>query len=306
MILFLTHIFSGLNAQWNTETKYLDYQGYERSWEIFVPEGVVTETGYPLVFILHGGAGNAKKMIRLTQGRFNELAARNGFIAVYPNGIGKSWNDGARDTLATARKLNIDDVGFFRKMIEKIQSKYSVDKNRIFVCGISNGGFMAQRLAFELSDLLKGIGVVAANLSVVQSQKNFPAHPVPAIFINGTGDPLVPYNGGPVTVFRQKRGMTLSVDKTIETWKKINGCSELKEVGTFPDLDENDNCTATKSIWINPSQPRIKVVAIRIENGGHTWPGTRQYLPRRLIGNTCRDFNGCDETWNFFKSIKND
>ena len=121
---------------------------------------------------MHGGGGNAKGLIRTTRARFNTLANRDVFIAVYPNGVGKSWNDGARDTIGVARKLNINDVGFFEEMINDLQQKYSINSNQVFACGISNGGFMVQRLAFELSDKIKGIGVVAANLSVVQSAKD--------------------------------------------------------------------------------------------------------------------------------------
>ena len=254
---------------------------------------------------MHGGGGKAKGMIRLTRARFNQLANRDGFIVVYPQGIGKSWNDGVRDTFGVARNLNIDDVGFIEMVIKDLDIKINVDHENIFVCGISNGGFMAQRLAFELSNKIKGIGVVAANLSVVQSTKELPEHPVPAIFINGTNDPLVPYNGGPVTVLKQKRGMILSVEQTLAVWKRINHCNMIVSESTFPDINQKDGCNAIKTIYQNPENLKQKVEAIKIKGGGHTWPGTKQYLPKHVIGNTNRDFNGCDEIWSFFKSIMN-
>lgn len=291
------------NSQIRTKTEYVDFMGYERSYKIFVPGNYTLQKKYPVVFVLHGGGGQAKGLIRNTRGRFNELAERDSFIVVYPNGVGKSWNDGARDTIGVARKLKINDVGFFEEMIENIQKKYSVNSNLVFACGISNGGFMVQRLAYELAGKIKGIGVVAANLSVVQSEKKFPTKPVPAIFINGTNDPLVPFDGGHVTVFNKKRGEILSVEESIETWKRINYCKQKKGVYHFPDVNKTDRCTAIKTTWQNQENPKIKVVAIKIENGGHTWPGTKQYLPRKLVGNTNYDFNGCDEIWNYFKSI---
>ena len=232
------------------------------------------------------------------------MADHKNFIAVYPNGVEKSWNDGARDTIGVARKLNINDVGFFEKMIETMQSNFSIDEKHLFACGISNGGFMVQRLAFELSDKIKGIGIVAANLSEVQSEKQFPKNPVSAIFINGTDDPITPYFGGQVSVFKTKRGTVLSVEKSIHFWKKINGCTKSVNNITFADRNKNDNCTATKTEWINPRNSKIKVTEIIIENGGHTWPGSKQNLPKWLVGNTNRDINGCDEIWSFFKSLK--
>lgn len=304
--LFLIFIFFNLQniqAAPKTEKVRLIHGDYERSYEFYVPLNFNPVHVYPLVFVLHGGGGKAKGIIRGTRGRFNTLADSDGFIVIYPNGVGKSWNDGARDTSGVARKLNIDDVGFIEKVIEDMDSRMNIDQNNIFVCGISNGGFMAQRLAFELSDKIKGIGVVAANLSVVLSQKKFPKNPASAIFINGTEDPLVPYRGGSVTVLRQKRGEILSVAQTINIWKEINQCSQIDKKVNLPDINKKDECTAEKTVYENPANSNQKVIEIKIQGGGHTWPGTRQYLPKGLVGNTNRDFNGCDEIWSFFKSL---
>ena len=207
-------------GQYHTETEILNCDGLQRSFEVFFPSNDTGNKNIPVLFVLHGGGGNEKGIIRTTHARFNKLAIQEGFIVVYPNGYGKSWNDGGRDTLGIARKLQIDDVGFFDKMIKHLDSRYAVDRQNIFACGISNGGFMVQRLAFELSDKIKGIGVVAASMSVIQSRKTYPVNPVSVIFINGTRDPLVPYEGGDVTVFKQKRGKVLSVEESI---KKAEG-----------------------------------------------------------------------------------
>ena len=304
--LFIFLFLAGFTvfSQSKTETVFLNSGGLERSYEVFIPKNYSQKNIYPLVFVLHGGGGKARGMIRLTHARFNQLANRDGFIVVYPNGYEKSWNDGARDTFGVARKLNINDVKFFSDMIDDLQQKLQINADQIFACGISNGGFMAQRLAFELPDKIKAIGVVAANLSVVQSEKPNPTLPVQVMFINGTRDPLVPFNGGFVTVLNNRRGEVLSVERSIERWKEINGCKGESEVYIYPDKDKKDGCSAVKKIWLNPKNKRQKVVAITVENGGHTWPGGRQYLPVRLVGHTCNDFDECDEIWNFFKSIE--
>lgn len=291
-----------LSAQFRTERYIVEHAGKDRAYEIYVPKTFSPDKKYQAVLILHGGGGQASGIIRNTRGRFNQLAERDNFLAVYPEGFERSWNDGARDTFGVARKMNIDDVEFISKLIDELDQKYNADLENIFACGISNGGFMVQRLAFELSDKIAAIGVVAANLSEVQSQKQIPETPVSAIFINGTKDPLVPYDGGHVTVFRQKRGKILSVPETIKTWRNINGCSEKITEIKIPDRNKRDKCTAIKTVWLNTDNEQIKVAAIKVLNGGHSWPGSRQNLPRRLVGNTNQDFNGCDEIWNFFKS----
>lgn len=291
-------------AQLRTETFYIEHKGLDRTYELFVPKNFSSGKNYSLLIALHGGGGTARQLVRHTRGRYNALAAEKNFVVVYPDGIGKSWNDGARDTLATARKLRIDDVGFIEQVIDDVISKIQIDRKNIFVCGISNGGFMAQRLASEIPHKINAIGVVAANLSEVQSKKPFPKQPVSVIFINGTNDPLVPYNGGNVEVFNQKRGKVLSVENSIKMWRKINGCSIATPQKSFPDNNKKDNCTAVKTVFYNPQDAGLKVAAIKIKNGGHTWPGTNGLLPKRLVGNTCKDFNGCDEIWSFFESVK--
>ncbi len=304
LIIFLFLTGFTMFSQSKTETVFLNSNGIERSYEVFIPKDFSQKQTYPLVFVLHGGGGKAKGMIRLTRARFNQLANRDGFIVVYPNGYKKSWNDGARDTLGVARKLNIDDVKFFSDMIGDLEQKLPVNQSKIFACGISNGGFMVQRLAFELPNKIKGIGIVAANLSVVQSQKPNPKLPVPVMFINGTSDPLVPFKGGFVTVLNNQRGEVLSVEQSIERWLEINECEGEPNVYIYPNKDKKDACSAVRKTWINPENKKQKVVAITVDNGGHTWPGGKQYLPARLVGNTCNDFNGCDEIWNFFKSLE--
>lgn len=163
-------------------------------------------------------------------------------------------------------------MGFFEELMVRLNSFFSIDTKKVFAGGISNGGFMVQRLAYELSGKIKGIGVVAANLSYVQAEKEAPKHPVSAIFINGTDDPIVPYNGGQITVFRKNRGEILSVIETIQRWKRMNKCSKKLSEFSFPNKNEKDNCKAIKNSWINPEKPDIRVVAITIINGGHTCP----------------------------------
>ncbi len=301
LLVWISMVSLGCLAQAGTEKVYLEVDGLIRSYQVYLPKAYDAKKSYPVVFILHGGGGKAKGMLNFTGRRFNELADRDGFIAVYPNGYRKGWNDGERDTLSVARRLKIDDVGFFDAMIDDLDQKLAIDRKNIFACGISNGGFMVQRLAIERSQVFKAIGVVAATMSGDQ-QKTDPENPVPVIFIGGDADPLVPYNGGPVVVLKQKRGEVLSNAKAIQYWKNVNGCSQKSAVYAFPDINTEDDCTAVKTVWNNPANDRLKVVDIKVVNGGHTWPGMRQYLPRSMVGNTNRDFNGCDEIWAFFES----
>jgi polyhydroxybutyrate depolymerase len=43
------------------------------------------------------------------------------------------------------------------------------------------------------------------------------------------------------------------------------------------------------------------VALLRLEGGGHTWPGGAQYLPAMLVGRVCRDFDATAVIWEFFR-----
>ena len=76
------------------------YNGLERKYLLYSPLLKPTHTGRrPLLLVLHGGGGTNRGMVWLTQERFNELADRDGFFVVYPQGIDKSWNDGRPDKI---------------------------------------------------------------------------------------------------------------------------------------------------------------------------------------------------------------
>jgi polyhydroxybutyrate depolymerase len=241
-------------------------------------------------------------MVRLTKRKFNQLADRDGFFVVYPQGIDKSWNDGRTDKISGAHRKGIDDVGFFRALIEHLVFEYPIDSGRIFVTGISNGGLMAFRLGCSLPDKIRAIAPVTAQIPSAIKPLCRSESAVSLVIFNGTEDPLVPYNGGQITVLRQQRGHVLSTDETISIWKNKNRCSAEATVTEFPDLAaDGTRVTKIEYAWCAAES---KVVLYRIDGGGHTWPDGRQYLPVRRIGRTSRDINACDEIWGFFRSLK--
>ena len=254
----------------------------------------------PILFCLHGGGGTAEGMIKLTQNRFNELADNEGFIVVYPQGVDKGWNDGRTEPYSTANKEHIDDVGFILKIITELKSKYSIDNQRVFTCGMSNGGFMSARLGCELSETIAVIGIIAATMGEDYFSLCKPIKPIKVIEMNGTADPLVPYNGGELKVFNKSRGYVIAAEKSVEFWVSKNGCNKNPIIQQLPDIVATDEVTVEKSIY-KSAESNNDVVFYKLINGGHTWPGGKQYLGKWIIGNTCRDFNACDEIWNFFK-----
>jgi polyhydroxybutyrate depolymerase len=265
--------------------------GIERTYILHVPESVSSPA--PLVFVLHGGGGTGKRMNKLT--RFNKVSDEHGFIICYPDGIDKHWNDGRKVNKSFKNGVEINDVKFISLLIDTLESKYSIDSARIYVCGISNGGMMSFRLGCELNDKIAAIAPVAISMSKYLYNSCVPGKPVPLLYIFGNEDPLVPYEGGSISF---NRGEVVSVDNTLAFWGKNNQCSDTPVITT---IDKEDDDTYVKKFVFSGAAERNEVVFYLIYGGGHTWPGGLQYLPKFLVGRTSKEFNASEVIWKWFE-----
>lgn len=231
-------------------------------------------------------------MARLTG--MDAVADSGGFLVVYPDGIDRGWNDG--------RGINegIDDVGFTREMVSKLETQYKIDGKRVFATGISNGGFMCFRLACDAPDLVAAVAPVAAAMSDALAKNNRSTAPVSVLVINGTADPFVPWNGGVIGSTAGGRGIALSAQATIGYWVALDGCPATPVVSGLPDTDPADGTRVTQSSY-GGGRGGTGVVLLAVDGGGHAWPGGRQYLPVRVIGRTSRDVTASQYIWEFFK-----
>jgi len=180
--------------------------GTARTYHVHLPP---RQTGAaPLLVVLHGHGGTGSNTITLTH--MNDLADQQGVITVYPDGLNKSWADG-RDA-SESDQQGVDDVAFIGQLITTLQQEYSIDAHRIYVAGMSNGGFMTERLGCELAGVVAAIVPVVATLSSNQAAGCAPSRPMPILYVLGEDDPLVPYNGGTV---RGDRGAILSATNSL-------------------------------------------------------------------------------------------
>jgi polyhydroxybutyrate depolymerase len=278
-------------ASQKTETTIID--GLSREYIIYLPFGYNTTT-CPLLFVLHGGGGTDTGAINLAS--FNNLAETEKFIVVYPQGIDKSWNDG-RPT--SANQLGVNDVNFFRTLIQNFSTQYKIDAKKIYATGLSNGGFMSSRLGVELGDKIAAFAAVAAT---VEKNTIYPSisgtNSVSALYIHGTADPLVPFAGGTVTV--GAGGVIASHAEAVGKWVLANNCSTLPVTTNIPDIAADGTTSVRRDF--NGGTKGSAVVSIVITNGGHTWPQGQQYVPPAFIGITSEDFNGVQTVWDFFKA----
>ena len=85
--------------------------GLEREYLVYVPDNAHRPAS--VVFCLHGGGSNARQIERYTQ--FDALAAKEGFVVIYPESVDGNWNDGRGNPEIRAQRDNIDDVKFLRR-----------------------------------------------------------------------------------------------------------------------------------------------------------------------------------------------
>jgi len=278
------------------KTINLTVDGNARSFIVYLPTGYNNAGKMPLIFAIHGGSGTPEGMINIAN--FKPISDREKVVLIYPAGIQNNWNDG-RPT--TPNQLGINDVSFFNQMCDYAIANLSVDGTKIYATGISNGGFMSSRLGCELSNRIAAIAVDAATIeaTTIASSCN-PGRPVPAIYIHGTTDPLVPFTGG--TVSPGAGGTAISHFQAIDKWITINGCNTTPTITDLPDI-ANDGTTIKQRVYSN-STNGSEVVSYVITNGGHTWPQGYQYLNELIIGKTSQDMNACEVIWSFFKRFR--
>ncbi len=275
-------------------TQLITVDGRSREYILYLPAAYNKATSLPLLFVLHGGTGTDSGMVNLAD--FRALAERDKFIIVYPQGTDKQWNDGRP---STPNQNGVNDVNFFSSLISNLSSRFLIDNKRIFVTGISNGGFMSSRLGCELSGQFAAFASVAASM-----EKNTvyaactPNNPVSAMYIQGTADPLVPFLGGTMTA--GSGGVIASHAEAGLKWVSNNGCSTTAVTTNIPDLSTTDGTTSVRRDF-NGGRNNSAVVSIVVTGGGHTWPQGPQYLIEAIIGKTAQDFNACETIWDFFK-----
>ena len=280
------------------------HDGVFRKYITRVPASYDATASHELVFVLHGGTGNANGMMLFTG--FNQVSDTANFIIVYPEGIftglnlggnpGHHWADGRMTTMPDVQ--GVDDVGFISDLIDTISSEYTIDSNKVYAAGISNGGFMVQRLACELSHKIAAVATVAATFpdSLIQVCHN--TNPISILIMNGTNDAFVPtYTGG--MVGSAAGGSVIPTEDMIDIWLINNNCSKDIDSIELPDISTADQSTVTKYTY-NGCMDFSCVLHYKIFGGGHTWPGEIFHVP--FTGTTNEDINATVEIWNFFHS----
>jgi polyhydroxybutyrate depolymerase len=110
-------------------------------------------------------------------------------------------------------------------------------------------------------------------------------------------DPLVPYHGGAIAF---GRGRIIDTEDAARRWARLNGAAPEPQPSPLPAPGKH-HCGGLRLTY-SGGRGGSEVVLVRLDGGGHTWPGGAQYLPERVVGRVCRDFDATALIWQFFRA----
>lgn len=240
-----------------------------------------------LIFILHGTGGKPQNMMKRTNA-LQEEAKKENIILVYPEGYKNGWNDCRKASTVEANRINIDENTFFDKMITYFKNKYQIDGKKIFAIGFSGGGHMTYKLAMTMPEKFKAITAIVANIPDTSNMDCIVKKtPMAVMIVNGTADPINPYNGGEVKTDGIVLGNVRSTNETVQYWANIDGYNTKRQPSKETIMGNNAvdrSAHIEKEVYKKKNKP--EVVLLKVINGKHEFPTSIDIFL---------------EAWNFFK-----
>lgn len=229
----------------------LEVDGESRFYLLSVPQDLNPDRPAPLVIVLHGGPSSPERVRDAS--RFHEFGQDRGIVVTYPGADQGVWD---LDDGEAMDREDIDDVEFVDALIDEIGETVSIDPDRVYAVGFSQGGGLAAILgSCRLTDRIAAVGQVGSLF-----HPDGPAcpeeSPVPLVSAVGTSDPTA--EGVPDLPFADP---PRSFSEELEAWVSTNGCSHS---GDEQALD--DGVTRVRH-----SCEGAPLVYYRFP-GGHVWP----------------------------------
>lgn len=229
--------------------------GKTRTCMVHVPSGA---TKAPLVFFVHGANGSGAAFESETKG--DATADREKFIAAYPS----ASSDGSTGTWDDMQ--GVTNFPFFLAVIDTVDARYHIDRNKIYMTGFSQGGMISYVASCSYSDVFAAVAPVSGHSNTTCTLKR----PVPVFMTFGTSDI------GPTSTFVADANL----------WNKWNKCPSMPTiVKPYPASSANSGVTR---VTYGPCDQGSVVILDSIQGEGHQWPAASR-------------LNQADEVWAFFK-----
>jgi polyhydroxybutyrate depolymerase len=281
-------IFSSLESfsqTGTTELRTLKVNGINRTYRIYIPDSYNGNVKVPLLFNLHGKTSSAQEQEQY--GSFRKISDEQNFLLVHPQGLPD--NSGVNTWNVNDSEQNPSDIKFISKLIDVLAIEFNINTNRVYLAGLSFGGTMSYKLACELSEKITAIACVSGAMNFNQKAVCNPTHIMPVMQIQGTADPIIPFDGS---------SSFMSMNQIVNYWSGIDQCdSPSPDVYNVPNLVSNDQSTAKRNVYKNGNYGVVELY--KVLGGGHSWPGSPIY-----IDVTNQDFSASEVIWNFLKQFK--
>lgn len=164
----------------------IQINGKERGYRLVVPDSVDGKKAVPLVFAFHG-LFDSKDIMPLYS-RLDDLAKKEGFVLLYPNGVNRSW--------PIVKELAKDDFTFFDMLYDQVTTNYNIDTKRVYLTGMSNGAYFSNLLASQRSEKIAAIAPHSGGIGFVGLGDLKVKNKYAVLVIHGVDDVIVRVDEG--------------------------------------------------------------------------------------------------------------
>jgi polyhydroxybutyrate depolymerase len=241
----------------------------------------------PTIIHLHGVGSSGAREAQVTGG-LGQLAPRDGFTVVYPDGLGARWNYFPAGKVPSSYTQSFqtsggvpDDVAFIRMLVADLVRRGLSDSHRVNLVGTSAGGIMALRMVCVDARLFAAVGILIAAMPDSVGDGCRPEKPIPALLLSGTADRFLPYGGGAITsadprLLSGELGSVWSMERLFAFFRRLNGCASPTNTSSVTGHDKRIEIDSAGSCSGGP------VRLYRIVGGGHEVPGSLNVGSRLL------------------------
>jgi polyhydroxybutyrate depolymerase len=204
---------------------------------VHLPPQLAAGQKAPLLLVLHSLGTSAEDIEQRTD--WPRFAESHGIAWMAPNGpvdaLGRRFWD-AGSSCCNFAGPPLDHVSALRHLLEEALAQQPIDPERVFVGGISNGGFMAHRFACDAPELVRGVVSISGAGPLDTMTCKQPTR-LRVLEIHGESDPIVGYAGG--HLFRNAAlPEHASAAKTVTDWATRLGCTKDPEPAGSLDLEK--------------------------------------------------------------------
>ncbi len=301
LLLFFTLITYNSYAS-SSYVESINFQGVDRLYRVHNIEAAKNKQ-VPLVVHLHGYRHSSevkedkKTLDYIAWKPLHKSAEKNDFIVIQPAAYLGQWGlfSGLPNT-TISNDQEVDDIGFILRIVDIFIQSGKVDKDRIYLTGISDGATMAYKLTCLLDSPFSAVVPIVGTMSEHDLANCKSEKAIPIMVIASTTDPILPYDGW---IFPY--GRTVSTPEIMNHFRLIHGCTGQR-VEFVEDINQDDHSKVVAMFWTGCAKKNA-VKLLRVEGGGHAVPSftpVSESWKKKAHGHN-QDIESAEEAWQFLK-----